>query len=381
VGSLNFYEIILLSSFVIGLVHLPLLTKRVPFIDKLPKPMVIFIAFIVISNLFLSDNTVQAYRDSNRFIFPAVLFLLLVDIEYGSFLKSSKALLVLTLSGVLALVVAAPVATFLFAKNVPDAWGVIGMTVAGWTGGTINIAAVKEMLAGDLQDVNTAFGIAMTAALPIHFAWMSGLMFVASTARKIEAPSEFTDRSGTDDNQRTPSRSFRPFEAWVLIFAMACSIVVAKLFANILGIYFVGDYLPEIEFITVSLIAVCLSFSKLRQFSILKPLGSVLFLFYIAGAGAQSQLEGVAASVTWYFPILATLLVMHGLTLLLVSRLLGLGLGEAAIASASTIGGFATAPAIASCYDPRLVPVSVGLAAFGSALGTWTGLAAALLSR
>ena len=123
-------------------------------------------------------------------------------------------------------------------------------------------------------------------------------------------------------------------------------------------------------------VGIILSFTPFRK---LEGVGASrwasLFLYVmVATIGMQMNLGAVAEHLG-LFVIGLIWIFLHGVLLVIVAKLIKAPFFFLAIGSQANIGGAASAPVLASEFNPALAPVGVLLAVLGLTIGTYGGLA------
>jgi uncharacterized membrane protein len=96
--------------------------------------------------------------------------------------------------------------------------------------------------------------------------------------------------------------------------------------------------------------------------------------------GTKLNIAGIA-QMPILFLIAIIWIAIHALCLWIVARWLRAPFFFIAVGSQAAIGGVASAPVVASAFQPSLAPVGVLLAVFGYAIGTYCALACAYLMQ
>ena len=115
-----------------------------------------------------------------------------------------------------------------------------------------------------------------------------------------------------------------------------------------------------------------LSFTKARNLEGVgaSRMGSVLLYVLVATIGMQMDLGAVLDNPI-FFLIGIVWMIFHILIMSLVAYLIKAPFFYVAVGSQANVGGAASAPIVASAFDPSLAPVGVLLAVLGYALGTY----------
>ncbi|HQP92086.1 MAG TPA: DUF819 family protein, partial [Candidatus Omnitrophota bacterium] len=165
---------------------------------------------------------------------------------------------------------------------------------------------------------------------------------------------------------------------FIVIFGMAIS-------------RYLSGFLPEIKdvisryawtIIIASFIGILLSFTNVKKLENhgASKIGYFLLYFVLASIGAKAEVISVGPVITL---IIAGFLVVlfHAVILLLTARLIKAPLFLVAVASQANIGGVASAPIIASVYQPGLASIGLLLAVLGNIIGTYLGILTSQLCR
>jgi len=109
-------------------------------------------------------------------------------------------------------------------------------------------------------------------------------------------------------------------------------------------------------------------------------LGGVMIYILVATIGMQMNLRAIFQNSELFVVGLIWMMV-HVSLLLLVAKLIRAPYFFLAIGSQANVGGAASAPVVASAFNPALAPVGVLLAVLGYALGTYGALLCGILMQ
>ena len=129
-------------------------------------------------------------------------------------------------------------------------------------------------------------------------------------------------------------------------------------------------------------IGLALSFTKARDLEGVgaSHMGSVLLYVLVATIGMQMDLGAILDN-----PILFLIgfiwILFHASIMILVAWLIKAPFFYVAVGSQANIGGAASAPIVASAFDPSLAPVGVLLAVLGYAIGTYGAYLSGLMMQ
>jgi uncharacterized membrane protein len=132
--------------------------------------------------------------------------------------------------------------------------------------------------------------------------------------------------------------------------------------------------------LVATVIGIVLSFTSFRN---LEGVGAsrwatLILYIMVATIGMQMNLGSVSEHLG-LFVIGLIWIFLHGLLLVIVGKLIKAPFFFLAIGSQANIGGAASAPVLASEFNPALAPVGVLLAVLGLTIGTYGGLICAYM--
>lgn len=332
-------------------------------------PAVVFIyglsMLLASLGLFESNEAIATlYKRLKTNLLPAMLFLMLLQVDFKHFLQLGRSLIIAYLLALFSLSFAFIAVAFLFSFS-SSMSGAFGALAGSWMGGTANMIAVGSAL-GVSED---AFAYALVVDSVNYTLWVMLLLFLVPFANIFN---KFTKSS----------------EKFASLGAIGCActlgakrywlLIVLALFVSFLA-QFIGSYIKLINTTTTvvllaSLFGLLGSFTKLRVINGSSEVATSMLYIIIALIGSQAVIEsfsGVGIYVLAGFAIL----VIHGVLMFGGAILFKLDLFSVSVASLSNIGGVASAPILAAAYDKSLVSVGVLMAIMGYIIGTFGGLA------
>lgn len=331
-------------------------------------------------------------------LFPVALVLLLLGTDLGAVRRlGSQALLAMGI-GALGIVCAGPVMGWLLRAHLPpEAWKGIGTLAATWTGGSMNMMALRSIL--DVPD--TAFAPLIVVDALVAYGWMAFLIAGQGGQERLNRWLRAMNDLGARDSRNCGLRNVEcgmsnpkseipnPQSLSVLLGALGGLGLIA------IGVTVVcrwaAQWLPR-EGVVVSvtgwtvLLATTLSLLLAGVPSIRRlgsrgaAIGYPCLYLVLAALGAQASPRALAAAPVWA-GIGVGMLAGHVLLLLLGGRIARIPWAVLATASQANVGGVVSAPLVGAVYHRALAPVGLLLAVAGNAVGTYLGVAAAAMSR
>ncbi|MGB4847890.1 MAG: DUF819 family protein [Saprospiraceae bacterium] len=355
-------------------------------------------------NLISGEKT-QLYFIATRYLLPASLILFCLGVDLKSILGLGPKALIMFFASTFGVMIAAPLALLitygLFPQliTVPtdDLWKGLGTIAASWIGGGANQTAVKEIfhVSSDL------FGAMVVIDVLVSNLWLAVLLYLVSKNDRInrwfkadtsaitaleEKVSEFRS-----SNERVTTTT----DIFILMAVAFGGVGLAHLGSDLL-IPWISQYEASFKAIHLeslvngffwvvliaSTIGIGLSFTSFRKLEGVgaSKWGSLFLYIMVATIGMQMNLGSVSEHLG-LFVVGLIWISLHGLILVIVAKLIKAPFFCLAVGSQANIGGAASAPIVASAFNPALAPVGVLLAVLGLTIGTYGGLICAYMMQ
>lgn len=364
------------------------------FFTYVPALLLCYFLPSLLNTLGIVDgNASQVYYVASRYLLPACLVLLLLNLDLKAIFNLGPKAIVMFLTGTLGIVIGGPIALLVMSSVSPEMIGVDGpnavwrgmTTVAGsWIGGGANQAAMKEVynVGGEI------FSSMVTVDIIVANVWMAVILILAGNAKKIDA------RTGADtsaiDALRKKAEAFKAendknpsLTDLMLIIAVGFGFTaLAHIFADTVAPFF-ADNFPETErlsfhskffwlIVSVSIMGLILSFTKARKLETVgaSKVGTAYLYILVASIGLHMDILAIFKNYE-LFILGGIWMLVHATLMLSVAKLIKAPLFFMAVGSQANVGGAASAPVVASAFHPALAPVGVLLAVFGYLLGTF----------
>ena len=335
----------------------------------LPAVVLIYTLAMVLAHLGLWQENAAipaAYKTLKTFLLPAMLFVMLLQIDLKAFASLGSSLVIAYLSAVVSLSVAFVALFWLFGLD-KDAAAVFATLAGSWTGGTANMLAV----AGALGVREELMGYALIVDSVDYTLWVMMLLLLVGFApvfnRWTKAPLRLKAI------EETPLLSQRKSDPRHLLLLFLFAFFIAWL-SNTLAGYLGGLSQTTWSVLFATLFGLTGSRTPLKSVAGSSSLASAMLYLLIALIGSQAHLRGFEA-VPLYLGIGLLILLLHALIMVIVAKLFRLDLFSIGVASLANIGGVASAPILAAAYHRSLIGIAVLMAVTGYMIGTFAGLA------
>ncbi|GAB2630541.1 DUF819 family protein [Belliella aquatica] len=355
-----------------------------------------FIPAVLNSFGLISGEFSNLYFMASRYLLPASLVLLTLSIDFKGIVKLGPKALIMFLAGSLGIILGGPMALFVISWIYPEILGGVGpdevwrglSTIAGsWIGGGANQTAMLEIFGAS----PSLFSQMIAVDVLVANVWMAVLLYWAAKPGVIDKL--FKADSSAIHELQDKVEKYR--EGILKIPTMADTMQILGVGFGVTALAhfiadnvapFIGENYPQLSqysldstFFWIVVIAttggLILSFTRAREMegAGASRLGSVMLYVLVATIGMQMDLIAIfdnpilfLIGIIWMF--------FHVIIMLIVAYLIKAPFFFVAVGSQANVGGAASAPIVASAFNPALAPVGVLMAVLGYAVGTYGAL-------
>ncbi len=323
-----------------------------------------FSMFLASINTFEYNEEINAiYKLTKTNLLPAMLFLMLLQVDLRHFFKLGKSLLISYVLAVTSIAFGFIAVALMFDFN-SDMSSAFGALAGSWMGGTANMIAVGSAL----NVPQEAFGFALVVDSVNYTLWVMLLLFLVPFA------TVFNKFTKSDENLAYLSEigcacSMGAKRYWLLI-ALA---LVVSLASQVLSelVTFINNTTTIV--LLASAFGVLGSFTRLKELNGSSEVATTMLYIIIALIGSKAVFDSFSG-LGIYVIAGATILLIHAVIMIIGAKLFKLDLFSIAVASLANIGGVASAPILAATYNKSLVSIGVLMAIMGYIIGTFGGL-------
>ncbi len=333
----------------------------------LPAVVLIYAAAMIAAQAGLwqrSEALDEVYKTAKNNLLPAMLFLMLLQLDMGRFAKLGRSMLIAYAAATLSIAAAFIIVFLLFDFGVKEA-PLFAALCGSWMGGTANMVAV-----GGAMDVDeTMMGYALAVDAVCYTFWVMLLLSIVRFAPRFSRWSGAV-RSEEGAGGIGCACTIGPRRYWLLLGISFAVALVSQFAAEHLGGLGAATWIV----LVATFIGVAASFTPLSRLNGSSELASTMLLLLVALIGSRADFAELG-SVPLYIGAGFVILALHAATLVAAAKIFRLDLFSIAVASLSNIGGVASAPILAAAYDRALIGVAVLMAVMGYLAGTFGGLA------
>lgn len=311
-----------------------------------------------------NDEVNNIYKVVKKNLLPAMLFLMLLQIDFRHFFKLGRSLLIAYALAVISLGIAFIVVSLAFNFNF-DMASAFGALAGSWMGGTANMVAVGSALGVS----DEAFGYALIVDSVNYTIWVMFLLFLVPFATYFN---KFTksDETMASIGEIGCACNTGVKKYWLLL---TISSAVALIVNIVAGMEFKILSYTTTTVILATLLGILGSFTKLKEINGSSEVATTMLYMLIALIGSRAVIDSFS-DVGIYVLAGFIILIIHAVIMVVGAKIFKLDLFSIAVASLSNIGGVASAPILAATYNKALVSVGVLMAIMGYIIGTFGGL-------
>ena len=320
--------------------------------------------FLASVGVFQSNEKIDAiYSLTKTNLLPAMLFLMLLQVDFRHFFRLGKSLLISYVLALISLTFGFVIVSLIFDFN-SDMASAFGALAGSWMGGTANMIAVGSAL-GVSQE---AFGYALVVDSVNYTLWVMLLLFLVPFSHIFN---KFTK---SHENMAYISDigcacSMGAKKYWLLIFLA----LLVSLASQLLREYIEILNKTTTIVLLASLFGVLGSLTRLKEVNGSSEIATTMLYIIIALIGSKAVFDSFSGLGIYVLAGFVILLI-HAFIMLIGAKIFRLDLFSIAVASLSNIGGVASAPILAATYNKSLVSVGVLMAIMGYLIGTFGGL-------
>ena len=330
---------------------------------------------IVLANLRIIPTSAPAYDVVWEYLVPLAIPLLLFQADLKKIVRESGPTLIAFIIGSGA-VVAGTVTGAILLNLGPQEAELAGIFTGTYIGGSLNFAAVAEATSMQESSQLAAAIAADNVITNLHFLLIIFIPGIAWMAKRY--PTHHMDNAAVVEvDSDRPPHVIENLEVAGLLFGLALAFAIAA----------VGNWLaeaagfPQFAILFITAIAVTIATlmpGQMEKLSGYKEAGNVMMFIFLASIGASADVWELIEIAPILFVYASIVIAVHLVVLFGLGLLFKLDLAELAMASAVSIGGPSSAPALASAkgWQDLLIP-GILAGSFGYAIGSFIGVSVA----
>ena len=268
-------------------------------------------------------------------------------------------------------------------------WAAIAALYASWVGSSANMAAMAAVFESSLDA--GAFGAALALDTVCYSVWIALLLLASRYASKwdnaVKADTSKLDTVAQATNAKLAKEKKRATSAdWIFLIGLSMAVSSLSQMAGAaiherlaaMGLGMASAPICATLFVTVLGLACALT--PLGKLPALEELSSIYLYAVVSLLASQADLTALASAPMWILYGLV-ILAIHMVLMFILSKLFHWDLGMVSTASLANVGGAASAPIVATIYNPTFAGIGVLMGVLGAAIGNFFGLGMGVILR
>ena len=357
--------------------------------DLVPPLVWIYVLNMILCTIgiFESDAVKSTYSGFKNNLLYAMIFIMLLRCDFRKLGKLGPRMIAIFLGCSLTLAIGTFVGFPIFMNTMAeggakDCWAAVAALYASWVGGSANMAAMAAAFTDSLNE--GAYGAALALDTVCYSVWIALLLLAVKIApkwnkickadtSKLDAVAEAANKEVAGAKKQATSADF--------IFLFGLSLAVSALTQWLGGV--INGWLCNIGLdmfgastvttVLVTVLGLICAMTPLGKMAGVEEMSSIYLYAVVSLLASRASLVDLVAAPMWvvygFF-----ILVVHVVLMFLLSKLFKWDLCMVSTASLANIGGSASAPIVATAYDPNFAGIGVLMGVLGAAIGNFCGL-------
>ena len=368
-----------------GLLFLQKNTKWKIF-DIVPPLVWIYVLHMIFCTVGLYDlaETKPAYSGLKNNLLYAMIFVMLLRCDFKKLGKLGPRMIAIFLGCSLTLAIG-PFACYpIFMNSMGGAektWAAVAALYASWVGGSGNMAAMEAAFSIDPG----AYGAALALDTVCYSVWIALLLLVVKFAPKWNAVCK-ADTSKLDavadaaNAELAKDKKVATSADWIFLIGVSLMVSAISQKAGTIinnglcaiGLDMFGAATCTTVFVTV-LGLVCAA-TPIGKLAAVEEMSSIYLYAVVSLLASRASLVDLVSAPMWVVYGFA-ILVVHVVLMFVLSKIFKWDLCMVSTASLANFGGSASAPIVATAYNPNFAGIGVLMGVLGAAIGNLCGLA------
>ena len=355
--------------------------------DYVPPLVWIYVLHMIFCTFGLYDmaETKPVYNGLKNNLLYAMIFVMLLRCDFRKLAKLGPRMIAIFLGGSITLALGTIIGYPIFVNSMGGAektWAAVAALYASWVGGSANMAAMAAAFESSLD--SGAYGAALALDTVCYSVWIALLLMAVKIAPKwnkiCKADTSKLDEVANVANAQLSEKKTASAGDW--IFMIGLSLIVSaggqKLGSLVdsglcaIGLDMFGA--STCTTLVVTLFGLICALTPMGKLPAVEELSSVYLYTVVSLLASRASLTDLVSAPMWVVYGMFILLV-HVVTYFILSKIFKWDLCMVSTASLANIGGSASAPIVATAYDPNFAGIGVLMGIFGQAIGNFAGLA------
>ena len=331
--------------------------------------------------LFDSEACSKAYSVLKNNLLYAMIFVMLLRCDFRKLAKLGGRMLAIFLACSFTLFIGFVVGYPIFKNSLgTDVWGAVAALYASWVGGSANMAAMQAALPVDAG----AYSCALALDTVCYSVWIALLLLVVRYSSKwdkvtVADTSKLQEIADIATKEVEKEKKNASAADWV--FLIGLSLMVSAI-SQMVGAYFQSIFSSvgltmfdkgTMSTVFVTLLGLVCALTPLGKLPAVEELSTVYLYAVVSLLASTASVVDLFKAPMWIIYGLF-ILVVHIVLMFLFSKIFHWDLCMVSTASLANIGGSASAPIVASAYNPSYAGIGVLMGVLGAAIGNFCGI-------
>ncbi|MBQ7786084.1 MAG: DUF819 domain-containing protein [Clostridia bacterium] len=376
-----------------GLLVLQRTTKWKVF-DIVPPLVWIYVLNMILCTMgvFESDAVKATYSGFKNNLLYAMIFVMLLRCDVRKLSKLGPRMIAIFLGCSVTLGIGTIAAYPIFVKSmggVENTWAAVAALYASWVGGSGNMAAMAAAFESSLNE--GAYGAALALDTVCYSVWIALLLLSVKIAPKwnklCNADTSKLDAVAEAANKEVAGAKKAATAAdWIFLFGLSLAVSaltqwlggVVNGWLCAIGLDMFGS--GTVTTVLVTVLGLVCAMTPLGKMAGVEEMSTVYLYTVVSLLASRASLVDLIAAPMWVVYGFVILLV-HVVTMFILSKLFRWDMCMVSTASLANIGGSASAPIVATAYNPNFAGIGVLMGVLGAAVGNFFGLGMGAILR
>jgi len=376
-----------------GLLVLQRTTKWKVF-DIVPPLVWIYVLNMILCTMgvFESDAVKATYSGFKNNLLYAMIFVMLLRCDFRKLSKLGPRMIAIFLGCSVTLGIGTIAAYPIFVKSmggVENTWAAVAALYASWVGGSGNMAAMAAAFESSLNE--GAYGAALALDTVCYSVWIALLLLSVKIApkwnklcnadtSKLDAVAEAANKEVAGEKKAATAAD------WIFLFGLSLAVSALTQWLGgvmngwlcAIGLDMFGS--GTVTTVLVTVLGLVCAMTPLGKMAGVEEMSTVYLYTVVSLLASRASLVDLIAAPMWVVYGFV-ILVVHVVTMFILSKLFKWDLCMVSTASLANIGGSASAPIVATAYNPNFAGIGVLMGVLGAAVGNFFGLGMGAILR
>ena len=324
--------------------------------------------------LFNSEACSKAYSVLKNNLLYAMIFVMLLRCDFRKLAKLGGRMVAIFLACSFTLFIGFVVGYPIFKSFLGvDVWGAVAALYASWVGGSANMAAMQAALPVDAG----AYSCALALDTVCYSVWIALLLLMVRYSSKWDNATKADTsklQAVADAAAKEVEKEKKTASAADWVFLIGISQMIGGALQN--GFASIGLEMFDKGTITtvfVTILGLVCALTPLGKLPAVEKLSTVYLYAVVSLLASTASVVDLLTAPMWIVYGLF-ILVIHVVLMFVFSKIFHWDLCMVSTASLANIGGSASAPIVASAYNPSYAGIGVLMGVLGAAVGNFFGI-------